>query len=217
MKALGTNRNGVFGFLAHIHPPKIPKDAAGLWPTLCLGGLSFGFFVVLIFTGFLLMPFYKPGSPSEALDSVLTIEEALAYGSFLRSLHFFAGQLMIIALVGHTLRVLASGAFAPPRRGNWLIGMSLLVLTFFLDFSGYLLIGDERAMDASRVAFGLLGEVPLLGGIFQALVFGADPVGQGAGLRLYALHCGVLPFLALGLCAWHFYRVRRDGGVSRGL
>jgi len=58
------------------------------------------------------MPFYKPGSPSEALDSVLTIEEALAYGSFLRSLHFFAGQLMIIALVGHTLRVLASGAFA---------------------------------------------------------------------------------------------------------
>ena len=217
MKKPSTTRDGVLGFLAHIHPPKIPKDLGGCLPTLCLGGLSFGFFLILVLTGFLLMPFYKPGSPSEALGSVLTIEESLTYGSFLRSLHFFSGQLMVITLVGHTIRVLASGAFAPPRRGNWVIGMSLMVATFFLDFSGYLLIGDERALDASRVAFGLLGEVPVLARVLQTFVFGSEPVGQGAGLRLYALHCGVLPFLALLLCAWHFYRVRRDGGVSRGL
>jgi len=29
MKALGTNRNGIFGFLAHIHPPKDPKRRRG--------------------------------------------------------------------------------------------------------------------------------------------------------------------------------------------
>jgi quinol-cytochrome oxidoreductase complex cytochrome b subunit len=173
--------------------------------------------LLLILTGFLLMPFYQPGTPKEAIGSVVTIEEAVAYGSFIRSLHFLTGQLMVVTLVGHTLRVLISGAFAPPRQGNWLIGMGLLLLTFFLDFSGYLLIGDERAMDASRVAFGLFGEVPLFGKIFQTLLFGADPVGYGAGLRLYTLHCGVLPFFALGLCAWHFYRIRRDGGVSQGL
>ncbi len=217
MKALGSSRNGALGFLAHVHPPRIPKGVAGLWPTLCLGGLSFGFFLVLVLTGLLLMPFYRPGTPKEAMGSVVTIEEAAAYGSFIRSLHFLSGQLMVVAIVGHTIRVLASGAFAPPRQGNWLIGMGLLLLAFFLDFSGYLLIGDERAMDASRVAFGLLGEVPLLGKTLQTLLFGADPVGYSAGLRLYTLHCGVLPFFALGLCAWHFYRVRRDGGVSRCL
>ena len=163
------------------------------------------------------MPFYKPGSPNEALGSTLTIEEALAYGSFIRGLHFWAGQLMVLTIMGHALRVLVHGAFAPPRQGNWLIGMGLMVTTFLLDFSGYLLIGDERAMDAARVAFGLLGEVPFVGKMLQTLFFGAHPVGEGAGLRVYTLHCGILPFFALGLCAWHFYRIRRDGGVTQGL
>jgi quinol-cytochrome oxidoreductase complex cytochrome b subunit len=45
-------------------------------------------------------------------------------------------------------------------------------------------------------------------------VLGADEVGHEALLRFYVLHCVVLPFVAGGLMAIHFWRVRKDGGIS---
>ena len=39
-------------------------------------------------------------------------------------------------------------------------------------------------------------------------------VGEGALLRFYVLHCVGLPLAAALLMAVHFYRVRKDGGIS---
>ena len=39
-------------------------------------------------------------------------------------------------------------------------------------------------------------------------------VGEGALLRFYVLHCVGLPLAAATLMAVHFYRVRKDGGIS---
>ena len=52
---------------------------------------------------------------------------------------------------------------------------------------------------ASDVRFGLLG------GRF---------VGAAAILRFYVLHCVGLPLVAGFLIALHFWRVRKDGGIS---
>jgi len=45
----------------------------------------------------------------------------------------------------------------------------------------------------------------LLGGRF---------VGEGALLRFYVLHCVAIPLVAGVLMAIHFWRVRKDGGIS---
>jgi quinol-cytochrome oxidoreductase complex cytochrome b subunit len=45
----------------------------------------------------------------------------------------------------------------------------------------------------------------LLGGRF---------VGAGALLRFYVLHCVGIPLVAAFLMAVHFWRVRKDGGIS---
>jgi len=45
----------------------------------------------------------------------------------------------------------------------------------------------------------------LLGGTF---------VGEGALLRFYVLHCVALPLVIAVLMAVHFWRVRKDGGIS---
>ena len=45
----------------------------------------------------------------------------------------------------------------------------------------------------------------LLGGRF---------VGAGALLRFYVLHCVGIPLIAAFLMAVHFWRVRKDGGIS---
>jgi quinol-cytochrome oxidoreductase complex cytochrome b subunit len=39
-------------------------------------------------------------------------------------------------------------------------------------------------------------------------------VGEATLLRFYVLHCIAIPFAAVILIAVHFWRVRKDGGIS---
>ena len=66
--------------------------------------------------------------------------------------------------------------------------------------TGLLKIGDIPLVTSTNDArFGLLG------GRF---------VGAGALLRFYVLHCVGIPLVAAFLMAVHFWRVRKDGGIS---
>ena len=211
------SKDGFLAFILHIHPPRIDQNSAGFFPTMCLGGISFFLAVCLCITGFLLMLFFEPGDPQTALNSMITIEDVVFHGRLIRSAHYWAGQLMVITVVMHLIRVLLTGAYAPPREGNWMIGVLLLLITIILDFSGYLLIGDSTARHASSIVWGITAEIPLLGEFLQQTLFGGNPVTIIAGLRLYFWHCIFLPFLLLAIMAWHFFRVGKDGGVKRSL
>ena len=69
--------------------------------------------------------------------------------------------------------------------------------------TGLLKIGDIQLVTSTNDArFGLLG------GRF---------VGAGALLRFYVLHCVGIPLIAAFLMAVHFWRVRKDGGISGAL
>src|SRR5437899_11000853 len=46
--------------LYHLHPVKVKRHAVTISYTLCLGGLSFSFFILLTITGRFLMFFYRP-------------------------------------------------------------------------------------------------------------------------------------------------------------
>ena len=52
-----------------------------------------------------------------------------------------------------------------------------------------------------------------LGLLFLFFVFGTF-VGEGALLRFYVLHCVGFPLAIAVLMAVHFWRVRKDGGIS---
>jgi quinol-cytochrome oxidoreductase complex cytochrome b subunit len=45
-------------------------------------------------------------------------------------------------------------------------------------------------------------------------LLGGSIVGQSALLRAYVWHCIALPLVAAVFMAVHFWRVRRDGGIS---
>jgi quinol-cytochrome oxidoreductase complex cytochrome b subunit len=46
-------------------------------------------------------------------------------------------------------------------------------------------------------------------------MLGGNEVGQMALLRFYVLHIAVLPLIAAILVGVHFWRIRKDGGLSR--
>ncbi len=64
--------------------------------------------------------------------------------------------------------------------------------------------------------FLVIGDTPLIhaGSDARFILLGHKNVGEETLLRFYVLHCVAIP-LAVGLLiAVHFWRVRKDGGIS---
>jgi len=159
------------------------------------------------------MFFYVP-DPAAANQSVKEISYVVEFGWAVRGLHYWAGQAMVIFTFLHLLRVFFTGAYKPPREFNWIIGIFLFAITVFMDFTGYPLRWDTNSYWALVVGTNLLKSIPLFGQGIYKFVVGAEQVGQPALLRFYVWHCLGLPLLAFILMVYHFWRVRKDGGIS---
>ncbi len=197
----------------HLHPVKVKKHAAKFTWTYGLGGISFYLFLLLTVTGVYLMFFYTP-SADLAYPSIKAINSEVTFGLLTRNMHRWAAHLMIITVCLHMVRVFYQGGYKPPREFNWMIGVALLLATLLLSFTGYLLPWDQLAFWAITVGTNMAGYAPLVGFQAHTLLLGGTSVGPNALLRFYVLHVIFLPLLlGVGL-AIHFWRVRKDGGIS---
>ena len=141
-----TPRNRALGVLSnvflHLHPAKINRDAVRYSYTWGMGGITFFLFIVLTYTGVLLMFYYHP-SKVQAFRDVLYLEHDVPFGKILRNMHRWAAHLMVIGVWLHMFRVFLTGSYKKPREFNWNIGVLLLVFTLLLSFTGYLLPDDQ--------------------------------------------------------------------------
>ena len=197
----------------HLHPVRLRRHALAIPYTFCLGGLSFFMFLVLTITGVLLMFYYIP-SITTAYQNMKDIQATVTFGQILRNLHRYAAHGMVITVFLHMCRVFYTGSYKAPREFNWVIGVILLFTTFLLSFTGYLLPWDQLSLWAVTVGTNMIGATPVIGGQLRFLAIGGFEVGQGALIRFYTLHVVGLPLLAAVLMAAHFWRVRKDGGIS---
>lgn len=197
----------------HLHPVKVRKDSVRFWYTMGLGGLSFLLFLVLVVSGILLAFYYVP-STKLAYQSIKDIENVVSYGRILRNMHRWAAHGMVVTVFLHMCRVFFTYSFAKPREFNWVIGVLLFLLTIGLSFTGYLLPWDQLAFWAITVGTSMANYAPVIGEDIKYFLLGGNIVGQGALLRFYVLHCFVLPVAIIGLMVVHFWRIRKDGGIS---
>jgi quinol-cytochrome oxidoreductase complex cytochrome b subunit len=200
-------------FFHHLHPPTIPRREARFQYTFGLGGAAFFLFVVLVVTGLLEMFYYIP-SVDHANSSVQLLTFLVPYGWLARGVHYWAAQGLVVVTVLHLLRVAFTGAYKAPRRFNWLLGVSLLVLVVLLDFTGYVLRWDVDIEWALLVGTNLLKSIPAIGEPLYGLIVGGSEVGGDTVVRFYAWHVFGLALLAVIAIGWHIFRVRRDGGIS---
>ncbi|MBI4321915.1 MAG: cytochrome b N-terminal domain-containing protein [Chloroflexi bacterium] len=197
----------------HLHPVRVRRHGLRFSYTLGLGGLGFLLFLILSVTGGLLMFYYVPAT-SQAYDNMQDLQFAVSYGRLWRNLHRWAAHLMVVSVSLHMCRVFYTAAYKPPREFNWVLGVSLFVLTLAFSFTGYLLPWDQLAFWAITVGTNIGRAMPLIGEQLRFLLLGGNVVGQNALLRFYALHVFVLPSIALFVMIVHFWRVRKDGGIS---
>jgi len=201
-------------FLYALHPDRLPAESIRFTYTFGLGGISVLAATLTILTGLFLTFYYRP-TPEEAHASVVLIEDVVAFGSLIRALHYWAAQLFVLTVTLHMARVVFTGAYARPRRLNWLIGLSLLVLVLLWDFSGYVLRWDEGAHWALLVGTNLIGLIPHLGRPLYLILVGDRQIGGAALLRFYGWHIiGLTLLVVLGI-VYHLFRLRVDGGISR--
>lgn len=211
----------------HLHPVKVPRHAVRMGFTLGAGGISFLLYLVTVVTGVVLMLVYRP-TVEYAYADMKYLDFDVPFGMFMRNMHRWAAHAMVILVWVHMVRVFLTGSYKAPRQFNWTVGVALLVLTLLLSFTGYLLPWDQLSMWAVTVGTNMAGATPLIGheGPFaeltgvtptndvRAALLGGATVGGPALLRFYVLHCIILPLMiSLGMVL-HFWRVRKDGGIS---
>jgi quinol-cytochrome oxidoreductase complex cytochrome b subunit len=211
----------------HLHPAKINRDAVRYNYTWGMGGMTFYLFLVLTITGVLLMFYYHP-SKGQAYRDIVYLMNDVPFGRLLRNMHRWAAHLMIIAVWLHMFRVFLTGSYKKPREFNWCVGVVLLVLTLLLSFTGYLLPDDQLGFWAVTVGTNMARATPLLGheGPFgpqlgmtayndvRFALLGGSIVDANALLRAYIWHCLAIPLIAATFMGVHFWRVRKDGGIS---
>lgn len=199
--------------LYHLHPVKVKRHGVKLSYTLCLGGLSFFLFILLTITGIFLMFYYTPSAETAYAD-IEALSTNVAFGSLVRNMHRWGAHLMVLSVFLHMSRVFYHGAYKPPREFNWVVGVVLLFLTLLLSFSGYLLPWDQLALWAVTVGTNMAGFVPVIGNQVKFALLAGVEVSAATLLRFYVLHVLALPFILVIFLAVHFWRVRKDGGIS---
>jgi quinol-cytochrome oxidoreductase complex cytochrome b subunit len=211
-----TPRNRTLAVLSntflHLHPVKVRRSGIRLSYTWCMGGLTFFLFLVETITGLLLMFYYRPTAEA-AYEDIIGIREHVALG-VMREMHRWAAHAMVIAVWIHMMRVFLTGSYKPPREFNWVIGVNLLVFTLLLSFTGYLLPWDQLSIWAVTVGTNMIGYTPVFGDQVKFVLLGGKEIGNETLLRWYVLHVLMLPFVIVIFMAIHFWRVRKDGGIS---
>lgn len=180
----------------------VPKYANSL--LYSLGGITAVGFVILVITGILLTQWYDP-FPDAANKSIQYIMTRVYLGRFIRGMHYWTAQIVIISVALHLLRVLLTASYKRPREMNWIIGLLLLGAMVGLFYTGTVLKWDQEgyeALEHTTAAANLLG--PTIGKIFSPEFAKTIPLN----VRLYAAHISLLPLTLALLLGIHMLLIK---------
>jgi cytochrome b6 len=201
-------RFNVKELLAPLREKTVPVHRYSQW--YFLGGITSFLFLVQLLTGLLLLLYYRP-SAAEAYESVQHINNRVQFGWFVRSIHSWSANLMVLSAFAHMFSVVFARAYRKPRELTWISGVLLLFLILGFGFSGYLLPWNTRAYFATKVGTEVAGQVPVVGRLMMVFLRGGEDVSGATLSRFFALHIAVLPALAIGMGLLHLLLVQKFG------
>ncbi|MCH8285202.1 cytochrome b N-terminal domain-containing protein [candidate division KSB1 bacterium] len=213
-------------FFLHIQSARVHKYSLKPMFTMGLGLMTFFLFIILCVTGLFLMIYYNP-TIALAYDNVRDISFVVATGKYMRNLHRWAAHAMVVTVMLHMARVFYTSSYKRARKFNWVIGMGLFLTTLLLSYTGYLLPWDQLAYWAVTIGANIAASPRELtdaigitsffdiGGLIKNLLIGGNIIAQEALTRFYLFHVILLPVVCFVLIGVHFWRIRKDGGISR--
>jgi ubiquinol-cytochrome c reductase cytochrome b subunit len=170
-------------------------------------------FVLLLFefvTGVCLALVYSP-SADKAWQSLLYLNYQVPFGWYLRALHFWGSNFLIVLLILHLIQVFVLGSYKYPRELTWIIGVLLLLLSLGMALTGEVLRFDQESYWDLVIGFTLAGRAPFVGPFLVHFLMGG-PIIAGATLaRMFVMHALLLPAAIIGLTGLHLLMAYRLG------
>ena len=189
---------------------KVPKGTNWFYT---FGSATLFAFLSQAVTGVFLAMYYDP-SVTNAYESARHITNEVFLGEFVRGMHKWGSTIMVILVCLHMARTFIWGAYKYPRELSWLIGVVLLVLTFVMSLTGYLLPFDQRSYWATVVAANINGTGPVVGPYLADFLRGGAEFGATTLSRFYAIHMLLVPGAIAALLGAHLYLVARLGTTA---
>ena len=196
----------------HFRPKAVQERTLRFTLTWGLGGMAAVLVILLFATGMMLQFAYQP-VPDRAYESILHLQNDVFFGQLIRNIHHWSANILLIVVFLHFLRVFFTGAFHPPRQLNWIIGLTMFVLILGSNFTGYLLPWDQLAFWAVTICTGMLEYIPVIGEGLKQIILGGTDMGPATMSNFFAIHTAIIPACLLLLMPFHFWRVRKAGGL----
>src|SRR5215475_5654315 len=203
-------RMAASGFLTGMLFRKVPKGTNWFYT---LGSATLFAFIVQAVTGVFLAMFYTP-STTQAYGSISHINNDVPLGQLVHGMHKWGASVMVILVFLHMGRTFFFGAYKYPRELNWVIGVTLLILTMIMAFTGYLLPFDQRSFWASIVGININGTGPIVGPYLSDFLRAGPELGATTLSRFYAIHMLLVPGAIIALIGAHLYLVVKLGTTA---
>lgn len=130
--------------------------------------------LIVVVTGIALVIVYDPADP---LTSVALMRLANPAAAFVRNLHYWSTQALLVLSVIHVWQHMARASDQRMRVGPWLRTCLAVPALGVLAWSGFVLKGDVEAQQALRVVHAAVSGIPWMGTwLATALVGNADEV-----------------------------------------
>ena len=190
---------------------KVPKGTNWFYT---LGSATMFAFLSQAVTGVFLAMYYRPDAAGGAYESVRHITNEVFLGEFVRGMHKWGSSVMVILIFLHMARVFFFGAYKYPRELNWVIGVTLLILTMTMAFTGYLLPFDQRSYWATIVGVNINGTGAFIGPYLSDFLRAGPDFGATTLSRFYAIHMMLIPGAIAALIGAHLYLVAKLGTTA---
>ncbi len=153
-------------------------------PLYHLGDIAILLFTIAGISGIYIFIFYNV-NPRHAWDSVEAISNNY-FNGWMRSIHRYSSDLLVIFILMHLLHTLISGKFK--RLVSWISGVISFLIVILIGVTGYMLVWDQKAkltgyltakffsglpiFDPSIAGAFLLNDLNVVGGFFKVALFG---------------------------------------------
>lgn len=168
---------------------------------------------LLFISGIFQLLAYKP-EPGLAYFSVQQMY-AGSFSGWMRNIHYWSGNLLVIVASMHLCRVYLTGAISGARTGNWYIGLLLFTLVLAANFSGYLLPWDQLAYWAATIFLNMIAYIPFAGEYIVRTIQGGGDIGAPTLALFHTVHTGILPVITIILIVLHFWQIRKNNGLIK--
>jgi quinol-cytochrome oxidoreductase complex cytochrome b subunit/coenzyme F420-reducing hydrogenase delta subunit len=133
-------------------------------PLYNIGRLAFFFFWVVLISGLYLFIFFDTSLSGAYVSVEYMTNEQWYLGGVMRSLHRYASDAAVIAIVLHMFREFSFGRYNGVRWFSWITGVPTLWFVITLGITGYWLVWDELGLYVAMLSSQLIDALPFISG-----------------------------------------------------